>query len=210
MKHLVSYPMRTTDLSPEVKDWIVNLTTCFYPVTHSLMELSPPWEAANCAGTQEFPSILWTPKVHYRVHKSFPLQPILSQINSIHRIPFYQLRSILNCHSPTSWSFQWPLSFWLSHQYPIYIHSSSLPFVLHSLPIASSLICSFWLYLEKSTSYEASHYDLYRVLGFNVYKSLFCLPLAFFMRDGLHRDKCFSYLLNNMSKNSVRSRSSST
>jgi hypothetical protein len=36
----------------------------------NFMELSPSWEAANCAATEELPNILWNSKDHNHVNKS--------------------------------------------------------------------------------------------------------------------------------------------
>jgi hypothetical protein len=62
-----------------------------------LTELSPSWEAANCAAIQEFPAILRNPKVHHRVHKSPPLDWSLSWASPIRSIPSHpiSLRSVL-------------------------------------------------------------------------------------------------------------------
>jgi hypothetical protein len=62
----------------------------------NFMHLSPFWESAICAATQELPRILWNMQVHYRVRKSLPLVLILSHIDAVHNIPSsLSLRSIL-------------------------------------------------------------------------------------------------------------------
>jgi len=55
------------------------------------MEQSLSLEATSFSASQEIPLILWDPKLHYRIYKSTPPVPILSQISPVRApIPFLE------------------------------------------------------------------------------------------------------------------------
>jgi hypothetical protein len=96
-----------------ISEGVRSMLTNFTELIHS-------WEASSCAAIQEFPNILFNPKVHYPVHKNPPLAPILSQINAVRTTSFYFSKINFNIIlPPTPGSSYWCLSFWLSHQYSL-------------------------------------------------------------------------------------------
>jgi hypothetical protein len=124
-------------ISGQCTKWTLSHSTQDTLLTYLFTELSPSWETANCAATQELPTILCNPKVQYRVHKSPPVVPIVSHIDPVHTIPSYLFRIYFNIiHPPTSWS---------SYLFPSGCPTNILygfrfpPFMLHALPILSSL-----------------------------------------------------------------------
>ena len=106
-----------------------------YLLTHS-MQQSPSWEANRFSASQEIPRILWNPKVHYRIHNSPPLIPIMSQLDPVHTPTSHILNIHLNIILPST------------SRSPKWLFLSGLPaktlftpllsaFVLYAAPISS-------------------------------------------------------------------------
>jgi hypothetical protein len=83
------------------------------------MERCPSWELPSHSA-----AVRRNPKVHYRIHNSPPLNPILSQINPIHT-SYVSLKSILMSYCPHTSHAVSP--FHVSHQMfaSIYLHHAS-------------------------------------------------------------------------------------
>ena len=71
----------------EIKLWKwINLTKCIDTFS---------WEINSSSASQEILHVLWESKVHFRVHKTRPTIPVLSQMNPVRVLPsyFFKIRS---------------------------------------------------------------------------------------------------------------------
>ena len=69
------------------------------------MRNTPTWEAVSSSASQAIGPVLLNPKVHYLIHNSLQLFPILKQLNSVHVIPacFFKTHfTIIRQHTPRS------------------------------------------------------------------------------------------------------------
>jgi hypothetical protein len=126
----------------------------------NFMELSLSWEAPIVQPLKNFPVFYGTRRfitIFTRAH-----QWSLSWPRSIQSIPPHLIsrRFILILYTHLHLGLPSGLSFLVFPQVS-YMHPSSTPFMLHALQSSSSLTWSFWLYLAKSTSYEAPRYAVF-------------------------------------------------
>ena len=100
--------------------WNYLVLYCLLLVKIYCMEQSRSLEANRFSGSQEIPCILWSPKIHYRIHKCPPPVPLPwgSLIQSIPHFLKIHLNIIV---SSTITSPKWSLSLRFPHLNPVYV-----------------------------------------------------------------------------------------
>jgi len=94
------------------------------------MQQSTSSKANGSSASEGIPHILWYLRIHYHVHKSPQVVPVLSQINPLHTLQSNLFKIHFNIILPSMpKSSKWYLSFRFPHQNPVCI--SLLPSTQH-------------------------------------------------------------------------------
>jgi hypothetical protein len=106
----------------------------------SLMSYYSRSESNSHLTSQGIPPLLWNPKFHYRVHKTPPLVPVLSQMYPVHTFPLYFPKIRFNIVFPsTPRSSKWSVYFTLSNRNLGCIFRSHRPCKNYEAPHYASL-----------------------------------------------------------------------
>jgi len=84
-----------------VKHFVATMSRTTNILTYS-MEQSPSWQGNRFSASPEIPCILWTPKVHFRIHKCPPPIPTLSQLDPFQFPASHFLKIHLNIMLPST------------------------------------------------------------------------------------------------------------
>jgi len=143
IKHLQSVFGNDTNQKIIIKFRKFMLQLCYCNWLTKPLEQSPSWEANSRSASQEisFPLHLWSQKIHYRVHKSPSLFPILCQIYPLHNFSSYfpKIQSDILPSTPRSSKLTFSLQVFQPEPCMCLL---SMPCVLH-VPSISSSIWSF-------------------------------------------------------------------
>jgi len=125
--------------------------------TTKTMELSPSWEPNSHSPCLR---LLWNLKIHYRVHKSQSLTPVLIQMKPVNTFPpcFLKIYTDIN-HPYTQRSSEWSLHFRFSDRNCL--HFLWDPCLLHAPSTSSLLIWSPEQYMVMRSSYDAVFSSLF-------------------------------------------------
>jgi hypothetical protein len=90
--------LRLWNLCKEIKFPAVHQFQVFFAGINitSFRQQGPSWSADSRSASQSIFHLLWNPKIHYRVHKSKPLDPVMSQKNPAHILKPYSFKIHFN------------------------------------------------------------------------------------------------------------------